>query len=159
MGHYDQGMVCLNGHGITGHAGSSPEFRKDFCPDCGAKTITNCEACKSGIHGKYIVEGFIDATRWKPPAHCHNCGKPYPWTQRKADALSEMIDELEDLGDEEKGKLKKSIPDIIAETPASDTAVLRFKKAIVKAGQFGGKMLTEVLTKVAAEAVKKSMGL
>jgi len=82
-----------------------------------------------------------------------------PIAQHKTEALAEMIDELEDLGAEEKGKLKKSIPDIIAETPASETAVLRFKKAIVKTGQFGGSLLTKVLTKVATEAVKKSMGL
>jgi hypothetical protein len=70
-----------------------------------------------------------------------------------------MIDELDGLGDEEKAKLKKSVGDIVADTPNSQTAVLRFKKAASKVGQLGGRLLTEVPSKVAAEAVRKAMGL
>ena len=160
MGHYDTGMACLNGHAITCVAGSTPHRRERFCSQCGQPAIAQCPGCGEGIRGFYHQDGVIDcAQRWRVPAHCHNCGKPYPWTERRAAAVADLIDELECLDGKEKAKLKKSIPDIVAETPNSDAAVLRFKKAAAKVGQFGGKLLTDVLSNVAAETVKKSMGL
>jgi hypothetical protein len=141
-------------------AGAVPELAKRFCSKCGAETITTCLSCGASIRGYYHVEGVVSiGFTWTPPAHCHNCGKAYPWTEKKASAVEEMIDELEGLNNEDRAKLKKSIPDIAAETPNSGAAVLRFKRAGAKVGQFGGKLLTDVLSKVAAEAVKKSMGL
>ena len=73
--------------------------------------------------------------------------------------MGEMIDELDELPEPDRVKLKKSLPDIVAETPFSETAVLRFKKAAAKVGQIGGKVLMETLTKVAAEGVKKMLGM
>lgn len=37
--------------------------------------------------------------------------------------------------------------------------LLRFQEAVTKVGQAGGKMLMDVLTNVAAEVVKKMLGL
>jgi len=156
---YDIGMACLNGHPVTGMASSAPQFGSPFCPKCGEQTTTECPECGATIRGFYHVPGFFSTAHWEPSSHCHACGKPYPWTERKAEALQEIIDELDNLSDEEREKLKKSIPDIIADTPKSETAALRFKKAIIKVGQVGGKMLRDVITNVATEAVKKSMGL
>jgi len=157
MGYYSVGMACLNGHKIAGDAEGSPEFCEEFCSQCGERTITQCPACKQNIRGYYQGEGF--GLRWTLPAYCHSCGKAYPWTERKAEALGETIGELDGLTDGEREKLKKAIPDIIADTPKSETAALRFKKAITKVGKVGGKLLTDVLTNVATEAVKKAMGV
>jgi len=160
VGYYDIGMACLNGHRITAVAGSSPEFTGRYCSKCGAETITQCPHCMAQMRGYYHSDNVITiGFTWTPAAHCHECGRPYPWTERKAIAVEGMVDELDGLSGDEKAKLKKSIPDIITDTPNSDTAVLRFKKAAAKVGQFGGKLLTDVLTKVATEAVKKTMGL
>jgi len=73
--------------------------------------------------------------------------------------MEEMIDELDGLSDEERNRLKKSIPDIIADTPKSETAALRFKKAVAKVGEAGGNLMMKVLASVATEAVKNSMGM
>ena len=82
-----------------------------------------------------------------------------PWTQRRTEALAEAIEWVEELPDADKDKLRESIPDVIKETARTDTAIARFKKAIGKAGQVGGKLLTDVLSKVAAEVVVKSMNI
>ncbi|MBE3037345.1 MAG: DUF2321 domain-containing protein [Chloroflexi bacterium] len=157
MGYYAVGMACLNGHKIAGNAEGAPEFCGEFCSTCGERTITQCPVCKQNIRGYYQGGGI--GYGWTLCAFCHACGKPYPWTVRKAEAIEEMLDELDGLSPEDREKLKKSIPDIIADTPKSETAALRFKKAIAKVGQVGGKMLLDVLTSVATEAVKKAMGL
>lgn len=157
---YDTGLACMNGHPVNHSMNRSPQRSAPFCPKCGEPTLSQCPQCNERLHGFYRVPGVVDlAQRWTPAAYCHNCGQPYPWTQRRSEALAEALDELDELSANEREKLKKSIPDILVETPKSGTAALRFKKAVVKAGTAGGKILTEILTKVAAEAVKKVLGL
>lgn len=159
---YDAAQVCLNGHKINARTRSQPEHNAKFCSRCGEKTVVACPECKADIRGDFCLDGGWG--RWRqgwliPLSHCHGCGKPYPWTQRRAGALAEAIDAVEELVDEEKDRLKKSIPDITADTPRSGTATLLFKKAITKIGAVGSKVLTDVITKVATEAVKQQMGL
>jgi hypothetical protein len=163
---YDKALICVNGHLINSGADTDPGKNSAFCPKCGAATVAACSHCNEPIRGDEYDEG---RKTWhgtpsnigfrRVPAHCHACGKPYPWIERKAEALGEMIEELDGLSDDEREKLKKSIPDIIADTPKSETAAFRFKRAITKVGQAGGKLLTDFLTNVATEAVKKAMGL
>lgn len=159
MGEYDLGLVCLNGHGVNPFARSQPAHNAQFCSKCGEPAISNCPKCGAGIRGSYHMDGVWDLRRWRVPSHCHACGAPYPWTQRRSEALAETIDELDDLPEADREKLKKSIPDIIAESPKSETAVLRFKKAAAKLGAAGGKVLMDALSKVAAEAVRGRLGL
>jgi hypothetical protein len=118
-----------------------------------------CPSCSASILGEYDSPNVavISFRGWKPPAHCHQCGKPYPWTERRAAALADAIDEVDELSQIERDKLKQSIPDVLSKTPGTDTAVARFKKAIKKGGDVGGKLLSDVLAKVAAEVVTKSI--
>lgn len=159
MGHYDVGLACLNGHEINSSADRSPECNAKFCPTCGEPTICQCEGCNAKIRGYYNIEGVFGCTEWKVASHCHDCGEPYPWTHRRTNALAEAIDELDELSEEERERLKKSIPDILAETPKSETAALRFRKVVAKLGSAGGKVLGDVLRKVAVDTVKSSLGL
>ncbi len=155
MGFYDVALVCLNGHDINPSSQYNPEFNTDFCTECGEPTIDACPECKEPIRG-YHQESM---GQWTLPKHYHKCGKPYPWTKRKTEALADAIDELDELSETERGKLKESIPDVIHETTRTTTAIARFKKAIVKGGAIGGKLLTDILSKVAAEIVVKSLGV
>jgi hypothetical protein len=93
------------------------------------------------------------------PLFCGSCGQPFPWTTRKIEALTEIVDLLDNLSDEEREKLKASIPDIIAETPKTEPAVLRFKKAAIKVGETGGNLLLKVLESVATDLAKRLMGI
>lgn len=167
MAFYDKALICAHGHLINSAAETNPGRNSQFCPKCGEPAVGECLNCETPIRGDEYEDDFEGVEFLGPnnlgfhtiPGHCHACGKPYPWTERKAEALHEMIDELDGLSDEERAKLKGSIPDIIADTPKSETAALRFKKAVAKVGQAGGKMLMDVLTSVATEAVKKALGM
>jgi diguanylate cyclase (GGDEF)-like protein len=95
---YDVQQVCMNGHQITDSFLCLPEFRKNYCDKCGEPTIHQCPNCNEPIKGHYNVPGVISINSAQVPAHCHNCGHPYPWTERKAlEKKSETItdDELE----------------------------------------------------------------
>lgn len=151
-------MSCLNGHAVNSSADTNPSLNSTHCPKCGERTITACPACGSAIHGFYSVEGVISFKKpWAPEAYCYNCGKPYPWTERNAASLAATLDELDGLDDADREKLKQSIPDILASTPMTGTAVLRFKKAIAAVGAVGGKVLGDAMAKVAAEVVKQQL--
>jgi hypothetical protein len=157
MEQYDVGMVCLNGHEVNAACRANPEYSSKFCKECGGPTFDACPKCKAKIRG-LDNEGF-DMGLWTVPKHCHECGAAYPWTERKEKALATAIEELDELTDAERDTLKESIPDAIAETPKTEIAIARFKKAIIKAGVIGGKLLTDTLSKVAAEIVVKSIGI
>lgn len=156
VGSYDVALVCLNGHEINSFSHYSPEHNTKYCEECGEPTIDVCQECDEPIRGNSLESVVL---HWTAPKHCHNCGKPYPWMKRKTDALAEAIDELDEMSESERGRLKESIPDLIQETPKTSTAITRFKKAITKGGAVGGKLLTDILSKVAAEVVVKSLDI
>lgn len=83
--HYDTMQVCLNGHLITDNYHSSPEFRKNFCTECGETTIIACPNCKTEIKGDYHVPGVLDLSGISTPVPdiCENCGTGFPWTTKK----------------------------------------------------------------------------
>ena len=83
MGQYDIMQVCLNGHQITDSYNRYPEFRKDFCPKCGAKTIYKCPNCQKPIKGDYHVSSIIVSSTTPVPAKCEYCGHDFPWSLKK----------------------------------------------------------------------------
>lgn len=155
---YDVGLACLNGHPVNGSAYESSEFNAKFCKRCGEPTIDACPACESKIRGYCHVPGVISFRGWKVPAFCHQCGAPYPWTERRKKALADAIADLEELDEGDRSKLTEAIPDVISETAGTEVATARYKKAIAKAGKLSGKLLYDVLVRVATDAVTKSLG-
>lgn len=154
-GQYDTAQVCLNGHVATSHYHDYPEFREDFCSECGAPTTTTCHVCAKEIRGSYRDTASLGD--FDPPSFCINCGKPFPWTGAKIAAAKAMADELSDLTDHERVLLKASIDDIAADTPMTQVAVVRFKKLLPKMGELADgmrKLVVEIAGKTAAELLK-----
>jgi len=153
-GYYDTAQVCTNGHVITGMFASSPQFRKKFCDKCGAPTITNCQNCNSPVRG-YYLGGGISFSPYTPPSFCPECGRPYPWTEAKLKAAQDLSDELDNLTPEERSLLKRSLDDIVRDTPQTTVAATRFKKLIAKVGKPAAGALRDILVDIASEAAKK----
>ena len=154
-GGYDTAQICLNGHFITGSCVSSPEFKKNFCDKCGASTIDSCQKCKTPIRGYY--NGNISIAPFSVPSFCYACGQSYPWTEAKIKAAKDLADELDKLKPDEKEALKKSIDDIIRDTPQTQVAAIRIKKLMVKAGAEAATFFRQILVDIASEAVKKQI--
>ncbi|HEY9807909.1 MAG TPA: DUF2321 domain-containing protein [Halomicronema sp.] len=74
-------QVCLNGHVINGSYQKYPEYNKEFCDTCGAKTITTCPNCKNPIPGDMQDTGVVILGGYETPApdFCQNCGEKLPW--------------------------------------------------------------------------------
>lgn len=158
MGYYQTGQVCLNGHAITSDVSSG--LKQSFCSNCGAATITKCPHCNSSIHGSYCEPGVVTIGRkYKPAAYCYNCGKPYPWTEKAIENTVLLIQEDEELSNILKESLTSSLPDVLVETPGTNLAVVRMKKAFATAGKFTADALRQFAIDFGCELVKKSLDL
>lgn len=156
MGNYDVAQICLNGHVITSRIKRSPELGQKFCGECGDPTITECQNCKSEIRGYYYADSAV-ISPYIAPHYCHECGKPYPWTERKLLAAWELADELDELTDTDKEKLKSSLEDVTRDSPKTEVATTRLKKILSKLGQESSSILKSILIEIATEAAKKTL--
>jgi len=158
MESYDIAQICLNGHVIASTAGSSPQFRKKRCDECGEKTIMNCPHCNEPIKGYYHVPGFLDTKmHYDIPRFCENCGKPYPWIKSKIESAFEIIDFIDSLSDAEKIDFKVTIQELIKETPKIAVAKVKFKKYRQKIDSDISDGLNDVLVDTLNEKLKNEL--
>lgn len=156
-GHYDVAQICENGHVITARARGRANLNQDFCDTCGARTIVSCPSCSTDIRGHYHVPGVIGFGGYSAPAYCHSCGKPFPWTESSMAAAEELVEEMGELTSEERELLKRSLHELVRETPKTRVAETRFKRLMKKAGSDGYDAMRSVLTDVVSETVRKTL--
>lgn len=73
-------QVCLNGHVINDGYQKYPQYNKEYCDKCGAKTITSCQNCGNPIPGDMQDTGVVAVGFQKPaPDFCQYCGEKFPW--------------------------------------------------------------------------------
>lgn len=155
MGTQCKQSVCLNGHQVTDTL--NPNRVVDgYCEQCGAKLIDSCPNCNYPIEGFYEPDGMIIGRRPNDttpvPKYCKKCGKPYPWTQDSLDALNEVI-QLSNLSIEDKEYLKASTPDLLADTPKTKVAIIKWKTI----GKSLLSLAHDVFVDVASESIVKAL--
>lgn len=151
MGTYDVGLICKNGHVVNASAKSSPELNVEHCKRCGAPTIRKCPKCGTDIQGYYQARGWVNTSGYSAPKFCHECGNPYPWTEEKMKAAKELTKEIDDLSEEERTLIEKSIDDIVKDTPRTKVATTKFKKIMSRAGSTVASELRELIVDIASE--------
>ncbi len=153
----DTAQVCLNGHPINSTVCANPKLNRKFCDKCGQPTILACSNCNTLIRGYSGDEapGIAYTFEYEPPAYCHECGLPFPWTAARIKAAKDLTAELEGLTEDERGVLAASINDIVRDSPQTSVAATRLKKILAKVGKHGGAALLDIIKGVASEAAKK----
>jgi len=96
---------------------------------------------------------------YRLPRFCYQCGQPYPWTQERLQAAGQLAEELEGLSEQERDVLKKSLNELVQDTPATEVAALRVKKVLRKAGEAGAEIFKKILVDVLSETAKKALGM
>ncbi|MFZ0932645.1 MAG: DUF2321 domain-containing protein [Syntrophobacteraceae bacterium] len=153
---YDTAQICKNGHVITRGFHDMPEFRKNFCDQCGAETVTACAHCRAEIRG--FLRGGMPSVHQPPaPQYCVECGKAYPWTERKLEAFQQYSNELDELNSQEKEELQETIHDLIRATPKTPLAEKKFKRIMAKVGKESFQAVKGILTDIVSETVKKTL--
>jgi hypothetical protein len=155
---YDVAQVCRRGHLINSSTEDSPERNMAFCSTCGQKTIIACERCATPIHGQYHNVNVGFRAMEEPPAFCHACGKPYPWTAEGIDSARALAEELEGLNEADRIAIASTIEDLVVESPRTSVAVLRFKKLIARATGPARELLLDLIAKIAVESAAASLG-
>ena len=152
---YDTAQICLNGHVTNPHHDTRPGASHNFCPDCGAATVTECPICRGWLPGL----PFNLSAHMTAPAFCTECGKAYPWHHKRVEAAKQYVDELTELDQNERLLVRASIDDLAAASPSIDTAALRVKRAVAKLPGPAAKTLVKLITEAAvSEAAKAALG-
>ncbi|MCX6831471.1 MAG: DUF2321 domain-containing protein [candidate division Zixibacteria bacterium] len=155
---HDVAQICTNGHVINRSSKKYPQHNNDFCDKCGQRTLTKCEKCGGDIRGEYHVEGVASfGGDFPAPAFCVQCGSPFPWTVSRLQAARELAAEMEELTEEERESLSRSLDDLIRDTPQTTVSVSRFKKVAKKISKEGLSGLREILIDIVSETAKKSI--
>jgi hypothetical protein len=155
-GYYDVAQICENGHIVNSMAHDYPNSNQDYCDKCGAPTIMACPSCETAIRGFFhdpMGLGFSYAA----PAFCYNCGNPFPWTTTRLRAAEDLADELDDLAPNDRESLKKSLHDLVRETPKTRLAETRFKKIMRKVGRDGYDGMKALLSDIVSDVVRKTI--
>lgn len=151
---YRNATICLNGHVVS----SSQSNAETFCSKCGNQTYSICPQCKTPIRGSYYAEGVVFAyDDYEKPYYCHNCGAPYPWTQKILDNAVELLSLDDELDSSSKELIKNAIPDLIVDTPTTPIAIAKYRKGIANAGQIIKDSLRQLLIDVISETAKKAL--
>lgn len=109
MGSYrDIMQVCLNGHVITERFNTHPEFRENYCTNCGQKTITKCPTCKADIPGDIVYDDMVILSGFAPvaPQICKNCGNRFPWFEIRQKENEEELAKKRNAEEERKFEKK-----------------------------------------------------
>ncbi len=157
MGVYDIAQVCPNGHVANHSTVAYPEHNRKHCEICGEPTLLVCPTCNQPIRGDYHVAGYIGMSDYTPPAYCSECGKPFPWTERRLAAAREFALEVEHLTDDERKELAETFDDLTRDVPRTQVAAARFKRLVAKAGVGTANALRDILVDIASETAKKAI--
>lgn len=134
-------LICLNGHVVNAASEMRSYLNSNYCPQCGESAIGECPECHAPIPGQvryFSPEADTLGTGDKfagPTPYCGGCGKPYPWTERRAKAFIELA-QLE-LSAEAAQDVKDNLPDVMRDTPRTEIAVRRIKLAFETIGKNG----------------------
>ncbi len=74
------------------------------------------------------------------------------------EGFNDLVSELEDVQADQREKLFRSIPDLIAETPRTDAAIMRVKKVLAKVAPETAKVILRKLEDIAIAAVLAKLG-
>jgi hypothetical protein len=151
---WDTAQICHSGHVITDMAQYSPEKQAAFCARCGESTLMQCPACSAAIRGYHHVPHHAGGS-YAPPAFCHACGRPYPWTSAGLKAARELAADIVGLTEEEHAQLASSLDDIVRDTPRTAVAAERFKRLVGKVAPATASAFKTILANVVSEGVKQ----
>ena len=94
----------------------------------------------------------------RSPAYCFNCGKPFPWTSSHIEAVHELLAIDSKLSPDDRDTMHAILPDLLAETPKTQVAVVKAKGYH---GENGPKLFINALKVIiggfASETVKKAL--
>lgn len=119
--------------------------------------MTECPTCHIPVRGHYDVDGIVTLIDYEPPAHCHNCGAAFPWTERRIAGAVELLKEDGDLSPEELQQVRSDLKVLSRDTPSTLAASSRFRKVMTKVGTSVASGVREIVIDVLSETAKMAI--
>ena len=88
------------------------------------------------------------------PSYCPNCGKPYPWTQKKIKTAIQIFAEFGDLNEEEKKTIEQDVENIAKDVPEAELSARRIKRIWERGKSIGYEVIMEFASRTAAQILK-----
>jgi hypothetical protein len=150
-------QVCENGHKITGQYSITSQDQQKFCRKCGANTIIACPNCDEKIQGDRFERRrsrleLVESP--DVPSYCPNCGKPFPWTQKRIQTAIQIFAEFGDLEEEEKKTIEQDVENIAKDVPEAELSAMRIKRIWEKYGPICRELILELTSRTAAHILK-----
>lgn len=161
---WDVMLVCQNGHVRTDRLGAFPRFMTNYCEICGTRFIHMCQDCgepiRGAIRGNWTEELFAEMheVRTKLPRYCDVCSCPYPWQEAAIRNAVEVI-ELSELSAADSKQLKALLPDLVVETPTTQSSGMKAMRILKNVGEGAREVLVKVVSDIISETAKKQMGI
>lgn len=136
---YSHVLICSEKHVVNDLQGNVMKY----CQKCGNKLHSECQNCGAPILGPFEMPDATIVSDYEVPYYCHNCGEPYPWTQKILDDAVELLALDSDLDSESKELIRSAIPGLIVDSPTAPLSVEKFNRGIskvsanIKNGLFG----------------------
>ena len=92
------------------------------------------------------------------PKYCIECGTAYPWQTAAIENFMGIVREGE-LSPQDLQDLDKALPDIVRDTPKTESASLKARRILEKMGKPLYDIAIKVFTDAASETAKKTLGL
>lgn len=150
----DTALICLDGHIINNSMKDQPQLNKKHCPQDGKLTISKCPECHQPIAGEIHYSNVVGAHDFKLPSFCIECGKSYPWTTAKQNAVKELAKELQ-LSIEDQKTLEISIDQIGKDNTQAQVGATKINRIMKSVTSTTGEILHKLIVDISSETAKK----
>jgi len=142
---------------VISNQASQEQHTQLFCSKCGAATIDKCPHCEHFLVGQSEYLAYDPFPT--PDPYCMFCGKAYPWTDAKFEAMREIADYIPELTSDDRQTLVSILPDLLAKesTPRTEVGIVRMKVLLKKGGVVFATSAASVLKDVISTAVSKAL--
>jgi hypothetical protein len=90
----------------------------------------------------------------------HDTAPGSPGESARLDRMNALVRIVRsDLGDAEANEVAALVPDLTSDTPKAESAALRLKPILLRLGKVGYDLAIKIITDVASEIAKKTLGL
>lgn len=158
--------ICEKGHLQLSTLYFYEVYPNSYCKECGSKIIDKCPHCNAEIQGgvayhrtgreSVVYRDLTTKTEKYPnntvPKYCHNCGKPYPWTEAFLNIYKDTLSLVLENEKELQSKIYNTTEELVKNNFDLKSPMANFFKLLLnKAGDLAKDVVVDTLSSVASE--------
>jgi len=144
-------QICMSGH--VQHCDGMHFVAKEYCRQCGALCIDQCQHCTEPIRGTVVYQS---ADKYQRPSFCHACGRAYPWLAERLRTARELLEYDDKLAEDDRQSLWPDLQYVMS-NPKADLVPAKRKLIdfkLAKASDWVREAILDLTAKTIAEISK-----